>query len=74
MYSKLKFVVRKDNLISQPGKTERRVRQGSSIIPLLFNILINDIDQISDPSISDPVDLKTTTISCFIYADDVLVS
>lgn len=73
MYSNSKFVVKKDNILSQSGKSERGVRQGDSLSPLLFNIFINDIDKIFDQSVSDPVVLNSTKLNCLIYADDVLL-
>ena len=73
MYSNSKFVVKKDNFLSHLGQYERGVRQGDGLSPLLFNIFINDINDIFDETISQPVILNTTKLNCLIYADDVLL-
>ena len=73
MYSNSKFVVKKDNFLSHLGQYERGVRQGDGLSPLLFNIFINDINDIFDETISQPVTLNTTKLNCLIYADDVLL-
>ena len=73
MYSKSKFVVKKDNFLSQTGNSERGVRQGDSLSPLLSNVFINDIDEIFDHSVSEPVVLNSTTLNCLIYADNILL-
>ena len=66
MHSNSKFVVKKDNFISQQGSYNRGVRQGDGLSPLLFNIFINDISDIFDETNSKPV-------NCLIYADDLLL-
>lgn len=73
MYSNSKFVVKKDNFLSQPGNYERGVRQGDGLSPLLFNVFINDIGDIFDQTVSEPVVLNSTKLNCLIYADDVLL-
>ncbi|MEW8548168.1 MAG: reverse transcriptase domain-containing protein, partial [Candidatus Thiodiazotropha sp.] len=73
MYSNSKFVVKKDNFLSKAGKSERGVRQGDGLSPLLFNIFINHIDEIFDQTTSDPVVVNSTKLNCLIYADDVLL-
>lgn len=73
MYSNSKFVVKKNNLLSEAGKSERGVRQGDGLSPLLFTIFINDIDKIFDQTTTDPVVLNSTKLNCLIYADDVLL-
>ena len=73
MYSYSKFVVKKDNFLSDLGQYESGVRQGDGLSPLLFNVFINDINDIFDETISQPVILNTTKLNCLIYADDVLL-
>ena len=73
MYSNLKFIMKKDNLLSQTGNYDRGVRQGDSISPLGFNVFINDIDEIFDQTVSEPVALSSTKLNCLIYADDLLL-
>ena len=73
MHSNSKFVVKKDNFISQQGSYDRKVRQGDGLSPLLFNISINDISNIFDETTSKPIGLNSTEVSCLIYADDLLL-
>ena len=73
MYSNSKFAVKKDNLMSDFGNYEKGVRQGDGLSPLLFNIYINDIDQIFHYDVTDPVGLDSTKLNCLIYADDLLL-
>ena len=46
MYSNSKFAVKKDNFMSKLGDYNKGVRQSDGLSPLLFNIYINDVDQI----------------------------
>ena len=73
MHSNSKFVVKMDNFLSHLGQYERGVRQGDGLSPLLFNIFLNDINDIFDETISQPVILNTTKLNCLIYADDVFL-
>ena len=49
--------------------TERYIK----VIALGFNIFINDIGEIFDQTVSEPVVLSSTKLNCLIYADDVLL-
>ena len=73
MYMHSKFVVKKDNLISNEKNSTQGVRQGDGLSPVLFNIYVNDIDQIFDFSTTKPVSLQTTQFNCLMYADDLLL-
>ena len=58
--------------MSKLGDYKKGARQGDGLSPLLFNVYINDIDQIFDESTSNPVVLESTKLNCLIYADDLL--
>ena len=73
MYTNSKFAVKKNNVMSKLGDYKKGVRQGDGLSPLLFNVYINDIDQIFDESTSNPVVLESTKLNCLIYADDLLL-
>ena len=73
MYLNSKFAVKKDYLMFDFGNYEKGVRQGDGLSSLLFNIYINDIDQIFHYDVTDPVSLDSTKLNCLIYADDLLL-
>ena len=61
------------NQHSSPFKTNKGVRQGCVLSPLLFNIFLADLQGILDNN-GDNVKLsKTSTISCLLWADDILM-
>ena len=49
------------------------VRQGCNLSPLLFHIFVNDIFEIFDGKECCPVNLYNKSISCLMYADDLLI-
>ena len=56
-------------------KSSVGVCQGCNLIPVLFNILINDLIELFSPSDHScfPVKLKSESLSCLLYADDLLL-
>ena len=58
---------------SPPFKTNRGVRQGCVLSPLLFVLFLSDLQEILDDS-KDNVKLDgETEISCLMWADDILI-
>ena len=73
MHTNSKFAMKKNNARSKLGDYKKGVRQGDGLSPLLFNVYINDIDEIFDGNTNDPFVLESTKMNCLIYADDLLL-
>ena len=57
---------------SEPFQTNKGVRQGCVLSPLLFNIFLSDIQEKFD-NCGDNIQLGHEEISCLIWADDILI-
>ena len=65
--------VKVGNTYSVPFKTNRGVRQGCVLSPLLFILFLSDLQEILDKT-KDNVKLDNETeISCIMWADDILI-
>ena len=49
------------------------LRQGCNLTPMLFNIYVNDLIEELQNDDCDPVIINNCSISCLMYADDLLV-
>ena len=65
--------MKKEKYISVVCKTHRGEWQGDGLKPLLFNLYTNDLPNIFDYSITDPVSLDVKWLSCLLYADDLIL-
>ena len=72
IYTKDMASVKFGDKFSPAFRTNRGVRQGCVLSPLLFNIFLSDIQNIFDSSGSDPM-MNYEEISCLIWADDILI-
>ena len=61
------------NQHSPTFKTNKGVRQGCVLSPLLFNIFLADLQTILDNNGDNVKVSKASTISCLLWADDILM-
>ena len=72
IYTQDKASVKFGDKFSPTFSTNRGVRQGCVLSPLLFNIFLSDIQNIFDECGHNPK-INDTEISCLIWADDILI-
>ncbi len=72
MYDKTSTCLKMNDQITPQFRTYCGVRQGGILSPKLFNIFINDIPSIFDKSCS-PAILGRLSVSCVMYADDLVI-
>ena len=75
MYNKVHLSIRLPNGITQSFSSNIGLKQGCNQSPILFNIFINDLNEIFDETFCQPAKIKNLTLNNLLYADDlVLVS
>ena len=75
MYNKIHLSVRLPDGITQCFSSNIGLKQGCNLSPILFNIFINDLNEIFDKTFCQPAKIKNLTLNNLLYADDlVLVS
>ena len=72
MYECTEASVKYKENISDSVFIDRGLKQGDSLSPNLFNIYINDLPEIFD-SDCKPVNLNNMSLSCLMFADDLLL-
>ena len=74
MYETISYKIKLRDGYLDPISSNLGLKQGCPLSPMLFNIYIDDVEDIFDDQ-CDPVTITDTKISHFLYADDlVLVS
>ena len=72
IYTEDMAAVKFGNKASEPFSTNKGVRQGCVLSPLLFNIFLSDIQEAFDVCGDNPT-LNNMEISSLIWADDILI-
>ena len=61
------------NGLSAPFSSERGVKQGVVLIPLLFKYFINNLVDYLNKDNTDPVVIGDTSVNILLYADDIVL-
>ena len=72
MFLSTKMKIRLPRGLSPKFKSNIGIKQGDGLSPLLFNIFINDINNIFDKT-CDPPDLGNLKVHNLLYADDLVL-
>ena len=73
MYSKTKSNVKLQNGLTRTFPTTIRLEQECNLSPVLFNLLINDINNIFDEISYQPAQLADILVNSLLYADDLIL-
>ena len=72
LYSSVSTCVRVNNFTTEWFNVNRGVRQGCCLLPLLFNLFINDL-ALQITSLDKGVQIDNELLSIMLYADDVVL-
>ena len=72
MYSSVNFSVKCSTKYTESFSSSVGVKQGCVLSPLFFNIYLSDLPDIFNNT-CDPVTLNNSTLSCLMYADDLII-
>ena len=73
MYEKVNMSVRLPDGIAKSFLSNIGLKQGCNLSPILFNIFINDINEIFDKTFCQPAKIKNITLNSLLYADDLVL-
>ena len=73
MHEKSKLSVRLPSGITEFFPSNVGLKQGCNMNPILFNLLVNYINEIFDVSFCHPVSLGKIKLSNLLYADDLIL-
>ena len=72
MYCEVNYSMKLPYGLTDPVKSNKGVKQGCVLSPLLFNLYINDLPDIFEESY-DPVMLQPFRTNVIMYADDLVL-
>jgi hypothetical protein len=61
------------NGLNAPFSSERGVKRGDVLIPLLFKYFINNLVDYLNKDNTDPVVIGDTSVNILLYADDIVL-
>ena len=72
MYTKTNYCIKLKNGYTRPINSNLGLKQGCPLSPMLFNLYIDDMDNIFDDT-CDPIDFQNEKLNHFLYADDLVI-
>ena len=72
MYKSVKYCVKVANGYTDPISSDRGLKQGCVLSPILFNLFIDDIKNIFDQNCA-PLSLMDVELNYLLYADDLIL-
>ena len=73
MYNNSESCVKLKNGITNKFRLQKGIKQGDTLSPYLFNLYLNDINDIFTGEKNTPSSLMDYVIGCLLYADDLCV-
>ena len=72
-FSKSKSSVQLQNGLTRAFPTTTGLKQGRNLSPVLFNLFINDINDLFDEIFCQPAQFANILLNSLLYADDLIL-